>query len=162
MILSLATAFGRVVLLQSIVPIEPYHQKLETVMFVSPNPLNFTFVCRLMLLAYAENVERDGGRKTVNQKCFLRNLCSADLGSKALSVQSSSRTRRRSNRQVQKVVQPVLFREQPDVGIDSRGEATSVRDFKLVGEGEENERIHLLFIFFAKDLRCVRNWLHLF
>lgn len=69
-ILSLTTAFGRVILLQSIVPIEPYHQKLETVMFVSPNPLNLTFVCRLMLLAYAENVERDGSARKKGEFLF--------------------------------------------------------------------------------------------
>ncbi len=58
-ILSLTTAFGKVILLQSIVPIEPFHQRLETVMFSSPNFVNLALVCRLMLLAYAENVERD-------------------------------------------------------------------------------------------------------
>jgi cholesterol 7-dehydrogenase len=58
-ILSLKSAFGEFVLLQSIVPIDPYHQRLETVMFISQNPLNLTFINRLMLLGYAENVERD-------------------------------------------------------------------------------------------------------
>jgi cholesterol 7-dehydrogenase len=58
-ILSLHSAFGRIVLLQSIVPQEPFHQRLQTVMYISPNPLNLTLINRLMLLGYAENVERD-------------------------------------------------------------------------------------------------------
>lgn len=58
-VLSLQTAFGSTVLLQSLTPEEPYLQRLETVAYCSPGWLNLTAANRLLLLAYAENVERD-------------------------------------------------------------------------------------------------------
>ncbi len=58
-VLDLQTFFGRVTLLQSLTPVEPYDMRLETTAFCSPNAGNLTLANRLMLLAYAENVERD-------------------------------------------------------------------------------------------------------
>ena len=58
-VLELQSAFGRIVLMQSISPRDPYTQCLDTVMYASPDIFNFTIICRLMLYAYAENVERD-------------------------------------------------------------------------------------------------------
>ena len=58
-VLALQTFFGRVTLLQALTPVEPYHMRLETTAFCSPNAGNLTLANRLALLAYAENVERD-------------------------------------------------------------------------------------------------------
>jgi hypothetical protein len=58
-VLDLQTFFGKVTLLQSLTPVEPYLMRLETTAFCSPNVWNLTIANRLMLLAYAENVERD-------------------------------------------------------------------------------------------------------
>lgn len=58
-ILKLRNAFGEIVLLQSLTPHEPFHQRLETMMFSSPSWLNFHFIMKLILLGYSEQVERD-------------------------------------------------------------------------------------------------------
>jgi cholesterol 7-dehydrogenase len=58
-VLGLKSAFGHVVLVQSLTSVEPYHQRLDTVMWASGDAFNLTLIARLMLLGYAENVERD-------------------------------------------------------------------------------------------------------
>merc|ERR1711991_796997 len=50
---------GRIILLQSIVPREPYHQFLDTTMFASQNPASLTFINRMLMVGYTEMVSRD-------------------------------------------------------------------------------------------------------
>lgn len=58
-ILKLRNVFGEIVLLQSLTPQEPFHQRLETMMFSSPSWGNFHAIMKLFLLGYSEQVERD-------------------------------------------------------------------------------------------------------